>query len=436
MRLSLSRKLKRLIGREVSALARYCAECYQLFRRPEDSGEVLDAIQCGHKEIVDGVNNLPDLKHPRRATLVLLNAVFNFHLDIEGVLKDIHGRLDRHSRVVAVAYNPYLRFLVSWATRLHLRRGEIPVTFLTRTDLVNICRLSGYDMVRLRPMGSPLFMLPWIGVFLDGIVKSLPLLKHLCMVNVIILRPVLPEQETPSLSVVIPARNEKGNIEIAVKRLLTWTASPLEVVFIEGHSTDGTWEEIGRVRAAYSSSMRIQMAQQKGKGKADAVRLGFDLSTGDVLVVLDADLTMPPELLIRFYEAYQKGLADFVNGSRLVYPMEGEAMRVANRLGNIFFAKALSYVLDTRIGDSLCGTKLVSRIDYRRFCEWRKDFGDFDPFGDFELLFPAAVMGLGIIDVPIHYHSRTYGSSNIHPFRDGLILLRMTITGFFRIKSR
>lgn len=436
MSVALSRKLKRLIGREVSALARYCTECYQIFRRPEDSGEVLDAIQCRRKEIVDGVNNLPDLKQPRRATLVLLNAVFNFHLDIEGLLKELYGRLDRHSRVVAVAYNPYLRFLVSWATWLHLRRGEIPVTFLTRTDLVNICRLSGYEMVRLRPVGSPLFVIPWIGGFLDGMVKSLPLLKHLCIVNVIVLRPVLPEKDAPSLSVVIPARNEKGNIENAVQRLLTWKVSPLEVVFIEGHSTDGTWEEINRVHAAYSSSMRIQMAQQTGKGKADAVRMGFNLSTGDVLVVLDADLTMPPELLVRFYEAYRQGLADFVNGSRLVYPMEGEAMPIANRLANIFFAKALSYVLDARIGDTLCGTKLLSRIDYRRVCEWRKDFGDFDPFGDFELLFPAAVMGLGIIDVPIHYRSRTYGSSNIHPFRDGLILLRMTLTGFFRIKSR
>ena len=149
---------------------------------------------------------------------------------------------------------------------------------------------------------------------------------------------------------------------------------------------------------------------------------------------MDADLTMPPELLPRFYNAYVEGHADFINGSRLLYPMEGEAMRFLNRLGNAFFAKALSFVLNSRLGDSLCGTKLVSSLDYKRFIKWRGEFGDFDPFGDFELLFPAAQLGLGIINIPVRYRARVYGSTNIRRFRDGWILLRMTTLGFFKIK--
>jgi hypothetical protein len=149
---------------------------------------------------------------------------------------------------------------------------------------------------------------------------------------------------------------------------------------------------------------------------------------------LDADLTMPPELLGRFYEAYCQGLADFVNGTRLVYPMEGEAMRPLNHLGNIFFAKALSSVLGTRLGDSLCGTKLLAQHDYQRMVAWRKDFGDFDPFGDFELLFPASALALGVVDIPIRYAARVYGTTNIHRFRHGLMLLRMTLIGLFRIR--
>jgi hypothetical protein len=143
---------------------------------------------------------------------------------------------------------------------------------------------------------------------------------------------------------------------------------------------------------------------------------------------------MPPELLGRFYKAYIDGYGDFINGSRLVYPMEGEAMKFLNRLGNIFFARALSWGLDMKIGDSLCGTKLVARHDYRRMIKWREDFGEFDPFGDFELLFPAAVLGLGCVDIPIRYLERTYGSTNISRFKHGLILLRMTLIGFYRIK--
>lgn len=143
---------------------------------------------------------------------------------------------------------------------------------------------------------------------------------------------------------------------------------------------------------------------------------------------------MPPEMLPRFYNAYCAGLADFINGTRLVYPMEGEAMRFLNRLGNIFFAKALSFVLDTNVNDSLCGTKLVRRDDYQRMVRWRGDFGDFDPFGDFELLFPASILGLGIIDIPVYYRARSYGATNIHRFRHGVMLLRMTLIGLFRVK--
>jgi glycosyltransferase involved in cell wall biosynthesis len=253
-------------------------------------------------------------------------------------------------------------------------------------------------------------------------------------VAVVVLRPIVPERGKPSLTVVIPARNEKGNIEDAIIRLPDLGGARLEVIFVEGHSNDGTWEEIERVVAKYSGHLEVKAFRQTGRGKNDAVRLGFSEASGDLLTILDADLTMPPELLSRFYQAWCAGHADFVNGSRLVYPMEGNAMRFLNRLGNMFFAKALSFVLGTRLGDSLCGTKLLARHDHQRVVAWRKDFGDFDPFGDFELLFGASILGLGAIDVPIAYRARTYGSTNISRFRHGWQLLRMTAIGLFRVR--
>jgi glycosyltransferase involved in cell wall biosynthesis len=253
------------------------------------------------------------------------------------------------------------------------------------------------------------------------------------LASVITLRPHIPSTNRPSLTIVIPARNEKGNIENAIKRMPD-LGCDTEIIFVEGHSNDGTWDEIQRVVAAYSSKFKLQAIRQTGKGKSDAVRAGFAHASGEVLTILDADLTMPPELLGRFYETYCQGLADFVNGTRLLYPMEGDAMRPLNRLGNIFFAKALSAVLGNRLADSLCGTKLFARHDYARMVAWRTDFGDFDPFGDFELLFPASILALGIVDIPIRYRARVYGTTNISRFRHGLMLLKMTLIGLFRVK--
>jgi glycosyltransferase involved in cell wall biosynthesis len=234
---------------------------------------------------------------------------------------------------------------------------------------------------------------------------------------------------------VIPARNEKGNIEAALQRMPEFGGAALDVVFVEGHSTDGTWEEIQRVLPLYAHKFSVRAFRQTGKGKGDAVRLGFQNAHGDLLTILDADLTMPPELLQRSYDAWCEGQADFVNGSRLTYPMEGEAMRFLNRLGNLFFAHAVGAAVDLRLGDTLCGTKLLARVDHERMVRWRSAFGDFDPFGDFELIFPAAVLGLGSVDVPIAYRARTYGSTNILRFRHGLMLLKMTVIGFLRVRG-
>jgi glycosyltransferase involved in cell wall biosynthesis len=314
-----------------------------------------------------------------------------------------------------------------------MRKGPQPTTFVTETDLNNVVRLAGFEIVRWRRLAYVPWRLLGLGTLVNWLLPAVPGIRAFGLAAVVILRPQLPSTKRPSLSVVIPARNEKGNIENALKRMPDLRCET-EIIFVEGHSTDGTWDEILRAMTLYSAKFKLKAVRQTGKGKGDAVRLGFAHATGEVLTILDADLTMTPELLGRFYDAYCQGLADFVNGTRLVYPMEGAAMRPLNHLGNIFFAKTLSAVLGTRLGDSLCGTKLLARHDYERMVAWRKDFGDFDPFGDFELLFPASVLALGIIDIPIRYRAREYGTTNIHRFRHGLMLLKMAMVGLFRIR--
>ena len=440
LRLALSRHLRKwtyaLVAREISRLSRYADRVVHVDPLPTDSGILLAAVDAPAK-LTAASGRLSDV--PGRGdgvTVLLFNGNFNHSTDVQGLLETVRPHVARHDRVVVALYNWYFAWIYRLADLLGLRQGPPIITFLTGSDLVQLARLAGFELVRQRPVAY----LPWhffgLGSLLNVVMPAIPGLRWLSFVTVAVMRPVLSEvRERPSLTIVIPARNERGNIENALTRLPSFGA-PTEVIFVEGHSSDGTWEEIQRVAAEWNGrdGLRVSAFQQQGRGKADAVRLGFSQATGDVLTILDADLTMPPEKLTRFYDAYCDGSADFVNGTRLVYPMEGEAMRFLNRVGNVFFAKALSFVLDAPLGDSLCGTKLVSRLDYERFVRWRTDFGDFDPFGDFELLFPAAVPGTGIIDIPVYYRARTYGTTNIRRFRDGFTLFRMTMTGLWRIK--
>lgn len=384
------------------------------------------------RELVEARDRRPD-EAAGGPTAYLLNGTLNYSTDIEGLLAEIRAAMTRGDRVVAVIYNPYLSWLYALASRLGLRSAPTPPTFVTRTDLANLARIAGFEVVRYRPAAYVPWRLLGLGTLVNKLLPIVPLVRHTALAAVVTLRPLLASARRPSLSIVIPARNEAGNIENAISRLPD-LRTDVEVLFVEGHSSDDTWRVIERTCADYRGPLKLRALRQTGRGKADAVHRGFREASGELLTILDADLTMPPELLPRFYEAYISGHADFINGSRLLYPMEGEAMRPLNRLGNIFFAKALAYVLDARIGDSLCGTKLLSKADWLRCQAWRDDFGDFDPFGDFELLFPAAILGLGIVDVPIRYRDRTYGTTNISRFRHGWMLLRMTAIGFFRIK--
>jgi len=220
-----------------------------------------------------------------------------------------------------------------------LREGEVPNTFVTTSALSDIAKLSGFNVVRARPAAFFPFRLLGLGDLLNRFLAGVPLLRTASLTWVIVLRPVVHEERTPSLTIVIPARNEKGNIENALKRMPPFPTANFEVIFVEGHSIDGTWEEIQRVVEKYKDRFQLQAFDQTGKGKVDAVRLGFARSGKELLTILDADLTMPPELLERFYDAYRFGHADFINGTRLVYPMEGQSMRFFNHLGNIFLPR-------------------------------------------------------------------------------------------------
>jgi glycosyltransferase involved in cell wall biosynthesis len=267
-------------------------------------------------------------------------------------------------------------------------------------------------------------------------IAPLPLIKHFCLTNFVVARPQpapSDDRRAPTCSVIIPARNEAGNIAAAVARLPQLGAHT-EVIFVEGHSRDHTWDAIQDLVQTYQGPFTLKAFQQTGRGKADAVRLGFDQATGDILMILDADLTVPPEDLPHFVEVLAAGHGEFANGSRLVYPRSKTAMPWLNTLANKIFALLFSFLLEQPLKDTLCGTKVLWRRDYDRLAAGRSYFGDFDPFGDFDLLFGAAKLNLHIVEVPIRYQPRTYGSSNITHVREGLVLLNMCLYASRKLK--
>jgi hypothetical protein len=421
-----------LIAAELKGFVRYCRRVVQYAPTEADQG-TLRACLGPKVSVATDTTALKPLLAEEGPTAIVLNGALNHDYDVQGLLSDLHAVLPRTAVIGAVIYNPNLSFLYRLANWLGIRKGAAPTTFLSKVTLKHIAHLSGFHICRTRHAVYCPFKWFGLGDIINTIMPWIPILRRFSLAYIVSLKPIKPLSYRPSLSIVIPARNESGHITQAISRIPD-IGGDIEIIFVEGHSSDDTWDQINKVKAAYNGPWTIRAFQQTGKGKCDAVRLGFEQATGELLTILDADLTMPPEKLPQFYDAYVSGKADFINGSRLVYPMEGDAMRPLNLMGNRFFARALSWVLDTPITDSLCGTKLMSRVDYQRFTAWRHDFGDFDPFGDFELIFPAAVMGLGIVDVPVRYRARQYGETNISRFRHGLILLKMTWIGFWKIK--
>jgi glycosyltransferase involved in cell wall biosynthesis len=262
----------------------------------------------------------------------------------------------------------------------------------------------------------------------------MPFFWKLSLNEILVARPLITRKkpEETTCSVIIPCRNEKGNIEQAVLRTPDM-GKHTEIIFVEGHSQDGTLEECQRVKDKYPKK-DIKVLVQDGTGKGDAARKGFSYAKNDVLMILDADLTVPPADLPKFFATIVSGKGEFINGSRLVYQMEKQAMRFLNLIGNKFFSRAFTYLLEQRIGDTLCGTKVLWREDYMRIAAGREYFGDFDPFGDFDLLFGAAKLNLKIVEIPIRYRGRTYGATQISRFRHGLLLFKMALFALWKIK--
>ncbi len=365
---------------------------------------------------------------------IILSDLVGCLWDVQKTLKNLRPLCDPHTRILISNYNYLWEPIMLAGEQLRLKLPQPRQNWLSTADLETLLYLEDFQLVTVQKKLLLPKNIPVLNTLFNRIIGNLPLINQLSLVNLLVARPLFQNEVEYSVSVVIPARNEKGNIENAILRTPKF-GSRQEFIFVEGHSSDGTFEEMLRVKELYSD-LDIKVIRQSGKGKGNAVRDGFDLASGDILMILDADLTMPPEELQKFYQAIKENKGEFVNGCRLVYPMEKQAMRFLNLVANKFFGWFFSHLLGQRLKDTLCGTKVLFRRDYLAIAANRSYFGDFDPFGDFDLLFGAAKLNLKITEIIIRYRDRSYGSTQISRFRHGWLLIRMSLFAARKIKYK
>ncbi len=366
--------------------------------------------------------------------ILLVNVVTHL-TDVQRTFEALHPVCHPRTRLLIYSYSRLWQPLLRLAEALGLKYRQPPEAWLPPEEIRNMLALADFEVVREdRQVVFPA-KVPLLSEALNRHLGHLPVVDQLSLMFGIIARPASGRRETsalPRTSVIIPCRNEAGHIRPLVERLPDLGPGS-EFLFVEGNSTDET-EAVIRKVVAENPDRPLRLLKQTGKGKGDAVRLGFSEATGDVLLILDSDMGVAPEDVPKFVRALERGKGDLVNGSRLVYPMEGRAMRFLNLLANKGFAWLFSWLLGQQVRDTLCGTKALRREDYETIAANRVFFGDFDPLGDFDLLFGAARLNMRIVDLAVRYHERQYGETNTSRFRHGWLLLRMSLFAARKLK--
>jgi SAM-dependent methyltransferase len=435
--------LSRLIPADASVLEAGCGLGDLLAALPNHQREgidwlpeIVDRARARHPEIPfqveDAVREPGAGGGPRRTwDAIVCDRLCHSVLDIRALLAGLRARLSDGGRIYLTAFNYLWEVPTRLAEMGGWKRPAPESNWLSDSDFANLFDVTGLEVVRYEDRLMLPLEIPGLSPALNRYLVRMPAMQRLSLYRIYVLRArrdftVAPaSKRRASVTVVVPTRNEAGNVQAAIDRTPVM-GSGTELIFVEGGSSDGTWETIQQCMRSYSGPLKLRAYQQTGKGKGDAVRLGFAQATGDLLMILDADLTVPPEELPEFYDVAVRGHADFVQGTRLVYPMEPGAMRFFNKIGNVAFSQLFTYLLQQPIKDTLCGTKVLWRADYERIVAGRSYFGDFDPFGDFDLIFGAARLNLKIAEIPVRYRDRTYGETNISRWKHGWLLLRMS----------
>lgn len=403
------------------------------------SSKMIEIAKKKYSHLNFGVRDLEDFSLSQSCSkpfdYILLNNCLGDVIDISKLFSNLKGHTKSRTRLVIMTYNRLWQPLLSLASFLRLKIKQPTQNWLSKNDLENLLYLSGYEIVKKIDIILFPKYFPIISFLLNNVIARLPLFKCLCLNNVFVVKKIKEQHNYSdySVSIIIPCKNEKGNIKSAVDRIPKM-GKHTEIIFCDDKSDDGTLEEVNH-HIALNPDKDIKIVPGPGICKAKNVWAGFEVAKGDILMILDADLTVIPEELPYFFNAIVEGKGEFINGCRLVYPMNEKAMKFFNVLGNKFFSILFSFIMEQKIKDTLCGTKVLWREDYLRIKKYIGKWGYEDLWGDYDLLFGATKINLKVVDLPVHYFDRTYGDTKMtRVINNGFRMLRISINALFKLR--
>ena len=298
---------------------------------------------------------------------------------------------------------------------------------ITLCDIESLAEIYNYRSIRWKAKKLTPIPIKFIPQSIKNALRKVPIIKQLAFEIEIIFYKYHENLNDPMISILIPARNEEGNKELLIEALNKFKKIPnkIEIIFVEGNSKDNTFQMLENLTKEFSKNFKISLLKQTSTGKKNAVVEGFNTSSGDTLAIIDCDFTVDIDDSIDAIMESTKNENILINCSRTTFPMEKDAMRWANYIGNRCFAIFLSILINKPISDSLCGTKVFSR----KFFNLMKKNGSWesksDPFGDFTIIFEAANNNIKILNYPVRYYARRSGAPNISRWLDGIKLLKV-----------
>ena len=401
----------------------------------DDSEEQLKIARKNYSNLTFIKQDLEEINIDEKFEYILITHIEDV-VDIKSMLDSLKKCCNQHTRII-ICYNNYLWSpVIRFAEKVKLKFPQKIHNWISSSDMQNFLHLSTYERIFEKNIVLYPFKIPLFSNLMNKYIARLPLFRRLTLMHIDVARPVFSVEEgekASSVSIIIPCKNEAENVEDAVQRTPKM-GKHVELIFCDDKSTDGTREKILDLIKKYPGK-DIKLVDGPGICKAENVWMGFDHAKGDILFILDADLTVLPEELPYFYDAITTGKGEFIKGSRMVYPMQGDAMKLFNVIGNKLFSITFSYILDTKIKDTLCGTKVFWRKDYEKIKKLRGSWGISDRWGDYELIFGAVKSHLKLVDLPVHYVERTYGQTKMNNrIKNGLVMLKMCWSALWKIK--